>query len=129
MTPLEATEIREHLIAELAQFGFGDIVDEVQTRLREDYEGNEISRSEYELLSYFLSETIDILKNRSNGRYSELLADLNAFASDSIFVEKVEVEYLDETNKPATFNLKELPSYETIITELQSISEELTNEG
>jgi hypothetical protein len=129
MTNEEAIEIRDHLISELRQKGFTDVIDEIQTRLLEDNEGREFSRSQNELLSYFLSECIDLLRNRSNDNYQQLLKSLNQYNSGDIAIETIEVEYQDELNKSATFNLKDLPSYDLIITGLQEILEEVRNEG
>ncbi len=128
MTPEQATDIREHLINQLNANGFSDIVTEVNTRLEENYEEKEFERSPRYLLTFFLSESIDVLDGLSNKNYNKLLTRFNEFNKGDYRVESISVELLNQ-GESVYFDLKELPDYKNIIDTFQNILNQITNEN
>lgn len=128
MTPEQATDIREYLINQLNANGFSNIVTEVNTRLEENYEEKEFERSPRYLLTFFLSESIDVLEGLSNKNFDKLLNKFNEFNNGDNRVESILVELLNQ-GEPVYFNLKDLPDYKDIIETFQSILNQISNEN
>lgn len=121
-------EVREHLINELNSNGFGTVVTEVYTRLEESYEVNEFEKSPHSLLTFFLSESIDVLNCLSNKNYDKLLSKFNEFNSGDNQIESISVELLNQ-GEPMNFDLKKLPDYREIIETLKNILNKINNEN
>lgn len=129
MTTEEAIEIREHLIEQLNINGFGDVVTEVNTRLREDYDEKEFERNPRYLLDFYLRESVDILENLSNSTsYSKIISRINEVITGEAKVEKISVELMNQ-GELAYSDLTDLPNYENIIEEFKSIINEISNEN
>jgi hypothetical protein len=126
MTEEEATEIRQHLIDQLNINGFGTVVSEINIRVEEDYEEKDFVRSPRFLLKYFLTESIDILGNLSNDKYAKLIGRFNEY-NKSGNLEGISVELISE-GETKYYDLRDLPSYMKIITALEEIRNELSNE-
>jgi hypothetical protein len=127
MTNTQAIEIREHLIRELESNGFGDIVREINTQLRENSEDIEFQRSPRYLLDFFLVESINILDGLSNKNYQGLIDRFNEFTSGNNKVDTISVELLDQ-GEPIIYDLRELPDYKEIITVFNQVRDEIRRE-
>ncbi len=128
MTQEHAIEIREHLVNQLNANGFSDIVTEVNTRLEENYEESEFQRNPRYLLTFFLSESIEVLEGLSNKNYEKLLGRFNEFTTGDNKVQSISVELLNQGD-PVYFNLKDLPDYNDITETFQNILNEIRNEN
>lgn len=128
MTPEQATDIREHLINQLNTNGFSHIVTEVNTRLEENYEEKEFEKNPRYLLTFFLSECIDVLEGLSNNNFDKLINKFNEFNRGDNRVESISVELLNQ-GEPVYFNLKDLPDYKEIIETFQDILNQIRNEN
>lgn len=128
MTPEQATEIREYLINQLNANGFSHIVTEVNTRLEENYEEKEFKKNPRYLLTFFLSESIDVLESLSNKNFDRLLNKFNEFNKGDDRVESISVELLNQ-GEPVYFDLKDLPDYKDITETFHDILNEIINEN
>jgi hypothetical protein len=128
MTQGQAIEIREHLVNQLNANGFSDIVTEVNTRLEENYEESEFQRNPHNLLTFFLSESIEVLEGLSNKNYEKLLERFNEFTTGDNKVQSISVELLNQ-GEHVYFNLKDLPNYNDITETFQNILNEIGNEN
>ena len=128
MTQDQAIEIREHLVNQLNVSGFSDIVTEVNTRLEESYEEIEFQKNPRFLLTFFLSESIEVLQGLSNKNYEKLLERFNEFTTDDSKVQSISVELLNQ-GEPIYFDLKDLPNYNDITETFQNILTEIRNEN
>ena len=123
----EAIELRLHLINELVQNGFGDVVNEINTRLQEDYIEEGFERNARSLLEFFLAQSIEILENLSNKNFLQLINRFNELLGEEK-VEGLRVELLNE-GVQRYFDLKDLPEYGKIIATFQEIQNEIRREN
>jgi hypothetical protein len=128
VTEQQATQIRQHLINELNKNGFGDIVSEVNTRLEEEYDEEKFERNSRYLLVFFLSESIEVLENLSNDNYPELINRFNEYTKGESRIEAITVELLNEAEQ-GFYDLKDLPSYNKIISSFREILNKIRNEN
>lgn len=132
ITPDEAIDIRDHLIAELERTGYGDIVREVIIRLEENPEREAFEQSHpgY-FLTYFLAQVIDVFETISNDHYENLLNKLSEYVStENGHITEIQVELIvQDHNQPEFFNLRDLPSYNGIIEMLKEIQQEINSEN
>ena len=128
MTQEQATEIREHLINQLNANGFSDIVTEVNTRLEENYNEDELQKNPRYLLTFFITESIEVLEGLSNKDYDKLLGRFNEFTRGDNKVQSISVELLNQ-GEPVYFDLKNLPDYNDITEAFQNILNEIRDEN
>lgn len=128
VTEQQATEIRQHLIDELNKNGFGEVVSQVNTRLEEEYDDENFERNSRYLLGFFLTESIEVLENLSNDNYPELINRFNEYTKAEQRIETITVELLNE-GEQAFYDLKNLPSYNKIISSFREILNEIRNEN
>lgn len=128
ITPEQAIDIREFLVKELNNNGFGDIVTEVNTRLAEEYEEEKFERHPRYLLDFFLTQSIEILENLSNKNFQGLLNRLNEFAKSEQPIKTINVELLN-SGEESYYDLSELPNYDEIISTFGTILEEIRKEN
>lgn len=128
VTPQQATELREFLIMELNNNGFGDIVIEVSTRLEEEYEDDNFERNPRYLLDFFLTESIEVLENLSNSNFEEIINRLNRFCESENSINTINVELLN-SGEQVYYDLRELPNYNKIIDTFREISKEVRKEN
>ncbi len=128
MTQEQATEIREHLINQLNANGFSDIVTEVNTRLEENYNEDEFQKNPRYLLTFFITESIEVLEGLSNKDYDKLLGRFNEFTRGDNKVQSISVELLNQ-GEPVYFDLKNLPDYNDITEAFQNILNEIRDEN
>lgn len=128
ITPEQAIDIREFLINELTNNGFGDIVTEVNIRLAEDYEEENFEREPRYLLDFFLTQSIEVLENLSNKNFQGLLNRLNEFTKSEQTIKTINVELLN-SGEQSYYDLSELPNYDKIISTFRTILEEIRKEN
>lgn len=126
MTEEEATEILDHLIQEFENTGYGIISEIAVAKLEESSNGkngNNIYESQRAFLKAFLTQSAEILGAISSHSLGKDIQTIN----QSLQVGRIE-EVEMELSNGRTFNLKELPNYQQVITMLQGISEQISNE-
>ncbi|OIN58291.1 hypothetical protein [Arsenicibacter rosenii] len=128
ITPEQANEIRNFLIKELNNNGFGDIVTEVNTRLEEEYEEENFERQPRYLLDFYLTQSIEVLENLSNKNFQELINRLNEFTKGEKKIETINVELLN-SGEQVYYDLSELPNYDKIISTFREILQEIREEN
>ena len=128
VTSQQATELREFLIMELNNNGFGNIVIEVNTQLEEDFEEETFKKQPRDLLDFFLTQSIEVLENLSNKNFQNLVNQLNEFTTSKQQIEIIDVELLN-SGEQKNYDLKELPNYEKIILTFRKILEEIRKEN
>lgn len=128
ITLQQATEIRQHLIKELNNNGFSDIVTEVNTRLEEEYDERGFERNPKYLLDFFLTESIEVLENLSNKNFQELITRFNEFVSGEKKIESINVELLND-GEQTFYDLKFLPNYNQIVASFREILNEIRKEN
>ncbi len=128
ITSEQANDIRDFLIKELNNNGFGDIVTEVNTRLEEEYEEENFERQPRYLLDFFLTQSIEVLENLSNNNFQSLINRLNEFTKGENKIETINVELLN-SGEQVYYDLSELPSYDKIISTFREILQEIRKEN
>ena len=128
ITPEQANDIRDFLIKELNNNGFGDIVTEVNTRLEEEYEEEKFERQPRYLLDFYLTQSIEVLENLSNKNFQGLINRLNEFTKGENKIETINVELLN-SGEQVYYDLSELPSYDEIISTFREILQEIRKEN
>jgi hypothetical protein len=128
ITQRQSIDIRLHLIKELNRSGFGDIVTEVNIRLEEEYEVENFERTSRYLLTFFLTECIEVLENLSNKDFPALVSRLNDFTAGDARIDTINVELLTD-GKPEYYDLSNLPNYDKIISSFQEILDETRKEN
>lgn len=128
ITPEQANDIRDFLIKELNNNGFGDIVTEVNTRLEEEYEEEKFERQPRYLLDFYLNQSIEVLENLSNKNFQGLINRLNEFTKGEKKIETINVELLN-SGEQVYYDLSELPNYDKIISTFQEILQEIRKEN
>jgi len=126
----QADEIRRYLIAQLEQYGFGDITREVTTRIEERLEDNneKYDISPRRMLTDFLTQSIDIFETLSNSNFEGLMARFREYVK----TENGEIEtfYVQPSvDSQDLFDLKNLPDYKEIIVQFQEIRYLITSEN
>ena len=128
ITPEQANDIRDFLIKELNNNGFGDIVTEVNTRLEEEYEEEKFERQPRYLLVFYLTQSIEVLENLSNKNFQGLINRLNEFTKGEKKIETINVELLN-SGEQVYYDLSELPNYDKIISTFREILQEIRKEN
>lgn len=128
ITPEQANDIRNFLIKELNNNGFGDIVTEVNTRLEEEYEEEKFERQPRYLLDFYLTQSIEVLENLSNKNFKGLINRFNEFTKGEKKIEAINVELLD-SGEQVYYDLSELPNYDKIISTFREILQEIRKEN
>ena len=128
ITPEQANDIRDFLIKELNNNGFGDIVTEVNTRLEEEYEEEKFERQPRYLLDFYLTQSIEVLENLSNKNFQGLINRLNAFTKAEKKIETINVDLLN-SGEQVYYDLSELPNYDKIISTFREILQEIRKEN
>ncbi|WP_250255133.1 hypothetical protein [Chryseobacterium sp. Marseille-Q3244] len=132
ITNSQATELREHLIREMQDNGFSNIVNEVNSRLKEDYTQDSQNGSQF-LLTFYLEESIDILENLSNKDYPGLIKRFNNFlvTNNDLKADQLQsiVVQLLSDGKEQEYDLANLPNYENVISILKKALEEIRSEN
>jgi hypothetical protein len=126
----QADEIRRYLIAQLEQYGFGDITREVTTRIEERLEDNneKYDISPRRMLTDFLTQSIDIFETLSNSNFEGLMARFREYVK----TENGEIEtfYVQPSvDSQDLVDLKNLPDYKEIIVQFQEIRYLITSEN
>lgn len=128
ITPEQANDIRDFLIKELNNNGFGDIVTEVNTRLEEEYEEEKFERQPRYLLDFYLTQSIEVLENLSNKNFQGLINRFNEFTKGEKKIETINVELLN-SGEQVYYDLSELPNYDKIISTFREILQEIHKEN
>lgn len=128
ITPEQANDIRDFLIKELINNGFGDIVTEINTRLEEEYEEEKFERQPRYLLDFYLTQSIEVIENLSNKNFQGLINRLNEFTKGEKKIETINVELLN-TGEQVYYDLSELPNYDKIISTFREILQEIRKEN
>lgn len=128
ITSEQANDIRDFLIKELNNNGFGDIVTEVNTRLEEEYEEENFERQPRNLLDFFLTQSIEILEDLSNNNFQGLINRLNEYTNGENKIETINVELLN-SGEQVYYDLSELPSYDKIISTFRNILQDIRKEN
>lgn len=128
ITSEQANDIRDFLIKELNNNGFGDIVTEVNTRLEEEYEEENFERQPRYLLDFFLTQSIEVLENLSNKNFQGLINRFNEFTKGEKKIETINVELLN-SGEQVYYDLSELPSYDKIISTFREILQEIRKQN
>ncbi len=115
----QADDIRLFLIAQLEQYGFGDITREVTIRIEEQFEDDTYDKSPRGMLNDFLIQSIDIFETLSNNNYEALIGRFREYVESDGGIETVYVQPF--LNSKDRFDLRELPDYKHIIVELNEI--------
>lgn len=124
MTNEETEDLTEFVMTALYENGFGDVANEIEAQLKEDFEEFNPLNPKQKLL-YILSETVEIFNNFSNRNYQGLLSRLNRHVEGNI--EGIEV-ILSSDSKEAGFNLQDLPDYSEISGMFEGLLGEISND-
>jgi hypothetical protein len=126
MTNSQANDILLHLIASFQANGYGEIISNVQARLIENLDetdGNGIMESRTQL-KFYLKNSIEILSSFSVNSLERTINRINESISGDLKVTEITIEQLDGS----LFNLANMNDYQPVITMLEAIQSEISNE-
>lgn len=128
MTNEQSQEILNHLINELNSNGFSFVVEEVNSRLEEDFESEKFNTNLNRTLIYFINQSIEIFENNSNTGIDKIIDKLNRYSSNDKQIKEISVQLI-ENDDFSTINLKELPNYSELIKAMIEIRNEIIKEN
>jgi len=125
MTNKQAEDLTEFLMSALHDNGFGDIANEINDQLKENFEEINFLKP-MDILLFSLRETIQVFNSYSNRNFNALLSRLNEHIEGTI--EGITL-VLSSENTDTIFNLKELPDYTEISGMFEEILGQISNDN
>lgn len=115
-------ELLDHLKDELEKNGYGEVVKIVGIRLsnHEELASFQFEENSYQVLKFYLTQTIEILKSLSSASVRQSINLLNSSLVEGR-IDKIQVELFGGGN----IDLEELPNYTSLINEMQEILHQL----
>lgn len=115
-------ELLDHLKDELEKNGYGEVVKIVGIRLsnHEGLASFQFEENSYQVLKFYLNQTIEILKSLSSASVRQSINLLNSSLVEGR-IDKIQVELFGGGN----IDLEKLPNYASLINEMQEILHQL----
>jgi len=121
---VQAAEIREHLIRQLTENGFGELIRETVTRLDFDNALDYRQKPTY-ALNQFIEQLIAVFASLSNSNYELILSTLNNALADGL-ADALLVQPTNDNEEP--IDLRSLPDYSGIIAGFREIQTQIIAE-
>jgi|GEM_PF-5334097 len=126
MTDQQADDLLWDLIFYLENYGFDEMVSEIFDNLNESLQQEKFPRNQEEILLFFLSESIEIMKSFSSKNYERLMSTFREYVQGDVFTVLVEITNRKEITY---FDLKEVPDYSKISSLFEEIYSEILNDN
>jgi hypothetical protein len=126
MTDEQANEILNELTTQMNNYGYGQILQQVTARQEEEANTN-INESQINLksqLKFYISNSIDILREMSVHQLPGIISRLNQYSSSYEPINQLQIELVNGRY----FNLSELPDYRPVIRVLEDIQNLISQE-
>lgn len=123
-------EIVQELISTLNEYKLGDIVAEIEERIRSGFkEKEQLAMSASNRLSYYLRYSIEILENESGHLPNEvIIPTLNKFLNPDKKIESIILDLSPEETllyDRDSFDLSNLPDYRELVAQLNKLYTDL----
>lgn len=125
MTDQQADDLLSDLIFYLEIYGFSEVVSEIFDNLNESLQQEKFPRNQEEILLFFLSESIEIMKSFSSKNYERLMSTFKEYVEGD--VKRVLVE-INNRKEISYFDLEEIPDYSKISSLFEEIYSEILSD-